>query len=395
MNKQYLLSVIVPVYNVENYLRKCVDSIIKQKYQNLQIILIDDGSTDSSGEICDKYALANSKIEVVHQTNGGVVNARKAGLVLAKGEYIGFVDADEYVEPDFYSDMIEIMIEKNVDFVHSGFVIEKKVSSEVCIPCESGLCDISHSQTEFINKYIFETNNELYMPHNLWSKLFKAELVKECFMQIPDCQVRGEDMICTCLCVLKSNRIYLTDTMGYHYVRRYESITNKVTVENVIDYGTLYRSLLDIFNKYGKLEIVRVGLEHYFKDFFINFFVFQLNVDNILLYKYSDTNSLKGKKVALYCAGKVGQDYYAQLSKYKDINIVVWVDKHFENYRFDYREVIRMEKLCDYEFDILLIAVLNKNTADEIKYELIGSGIQENKIVWKHPVCISAEEQGE
>lgn len=391
MNNQYLVSVIVPIYNVERYLRKCIDSIIKQKYRSLQIILIDDGSTDNSGKICDAYAKTDARIEVIHQCNGGLVKARKAGLLLAKGEYIGFVDADDYVDSDFYLAMISVMAENNVDFVHSGYVIEKGMSREVCNQYKAGVYDISHSQAEFISTYIFKNNNKPHMPHNLFCKLFKADLVKDCYMQLPDCQQRGEDLICTCLCILNSNKVFLNTTTGYHYIMREESMTNKAAIENVIDYGMLYNDLINIFGRYGKLEIVRKEMEHYFKDFFINFFAFQLKADNILLYKYADINSLKGKKVALYCAGKVGQDYYVQLSKYKDINIVAWVDKHFENYKFDYREVVGIEMLSSYDFDILLIAVLNKFLADEITLELIESGVQENKIVWKQPARILAE----
>ena len=95
--------------------------------------------------------------------------------------------------------------------------------------------------------------------------------------------------------------------------------------------------------------------------------------------------------MVLYCAGKVGQDYFTQLSKYCEINIVAWADKHFENYKFDYREVVGAEKISNYDFDILLIAVLDESVADEIRCELVKSGIQEDKIVWKQPVQILME----
>ena len=391
MNYQYLVSVIVPVYNVEKYVRKCIESIIKQTYQNLQIILIDDGSTDRSGKICEKYAGIDARIEVIHQRNSGSVKARKAGLLLAKGEYIGFVDADDYVEPDFYANMLAIIVEGNIDFVHSGYVIEKGMSREACISYKAGMYDISGSQAEFISTYIFKVNNSFHMSHNLWSKLFKADLVKSCFLQLPDDQVRGEDLLCMCLCILRSKRIFLDTMVGYHYVMREESITHKAVIENVIDYGALYSHLLNMFSQYGGLETIRDEMGRYFRDFYINFFAFQLKADNILIYQYDDTDSLRGKRVVLYCAGKVGQDYYTQLSKYGEINIVAWADKHFENYKFDYREVVGVEKISSYDFDILLIAVSDEFIADEIRSGFVKNGIQEDKIVWKPPVRILAE----
>ena len=103
LNREPKISVIVPVYKVEPYLRKCLDSIINQTYRNLQIILVDDGSPDNCGAICDEYASKDSRIEVIHEENGGVSAARNAGLKLAAGDYIGWVDSDDWIEPDMYA----------------------------------------------------------------------------------------------------------------------------------------------------------------------------------------------------------------------------------------------------------------------------------------------------
>ena len=118
------ITVIVPIYNAELYISKCIDSILKQTYSHLQIILIDDGSTDSSGKICDRYANLDKRVEVYHTTNNGLVAARKLGLQLAKGKYIGFVDADDYIEPNMFSELILNLIKTDADFVHSGFIEE-------------------------------------------------------------------------------------------------------------------------------------------------------------------------------------------------------------------------------------------------------------------------------
>ena len=100
--EKHKISVIVPIYNVEDYLEHCIDSICAQTYRNLEIILVDDGSMDHSGQICDRYAALDTRITVIHQENKGVVAARKAGLQHAQGEYTGFVDGDDYLDPDMY-----------------------------------------------------------------------------------------------------------------------------------------------------------------------------------------------------------------------------------------------------------------------------------------------------
>lgn len=110
-SKQPLISVIIPVYNVEEYLRQCLDSVAAQTYRNLQIILIDDGSTDNSGSICDGYAASDSRMTVIHTANKGLSAARNAGLDIAKGEYITFVDSDDTVAPEYVSTLYDLLIE--------------------------------------------------------------------------------------------------------------------------------------------------------------------------------------------------------------------------------------------------------------------------------------------
>ena len=115
------LSIIVPIYKVEKYLRRCIDSILNQTYRDIEVILVDDGSPDECGAICDSYAEADSQIKVIHQKNAGVSVARNAGLACAKGEYVGFVDPDDFVEPDMYYDMLNAMVNENADLVICGY----------------------------------------------------------------------------------------------------------------------------------------------------------------------------------------------------------------------------------------------------------------------------------
>ena len=116
-----LISIIVPVYNVEKYLNKCIDSIINQTYKNIEIILVDDGSTDNSGKICDEYLLRDSRIKVIHKNNGGLSSARNEGINISSGEYIGFVYSDDWVEPNMYEEMYKKILYSNADIVDCGY----------------------------------------------------------------------------------------------------------------------------------------------------------------------------------------------------------------------------------------------------------------------------------
>ena len=109
------ISIIVPVYNVEKYLRKCVDSILNQTFKDFELILVDDGSIDTSGKICDEYNLKDNRIKVIHKENGGLSSARNAGLDIAQGEYIGFVDSDDWIELDMYEELYKICKENDTD----------------------------------------------------------------------------------------------------------------------------------------------------------------------------------------------------------------------------------------------------------------------------------------
>ena len=112
-----LISVIVPVYNVESYVAECIESIQNQTYMNLEIILVNDGSTDASGDICDKYAAYAERIQVIHKENAGVSAARNTGIESANGDYIGFVDSDDYIAPTMYEDMLKLMAEHDLDII--------------------------------------------------------------------------------------------------------------------------------------------------------------------------------------------------------------------------------------------------------------------------------------
>lgn len=120
MDQTTLISVIVPVYNVEEYLPRCVDSILAQTYRNLEVILVDDGTKDASDQICDEYAAKDPRIKVIHKENGGLSSARNAGINVARGEYFGFVDSDDWIEPEMYEQMLDLAKKHNVKLVCAG-----------------------------------------------------------------------------------------------------------------------------------------------------------------------------------------------------------------------------------------------------------------------------------
>ena len=222
--KKELISVIIPVYNVKPYIRQCLDSVIRQSYKNLEIILVDDGSTDGSGEICNQYAEKDSRIRVIHQSNRGLSEARNAGLELATGKYIMFVDSDDWVEPDFCRIPYELSEKHSADIVIFPFRKAETWKQPKRYRESDGLK----------NK-----NRALWLLHHsgaaaVWNKLYKKELFLE--IRFPADRVY-EDIAVTHKLILKAERIYYTNNIVlYHYRSRAGSITTENTHKTVKDY---------------------------------------------------------------------------------------------------------------------------------------------------------------
>ena len=166
------VSVIIPVYNVAVYLPECLDSVLGQTYPNLEIILIDDGSTDGSSKICDSYAENDDRIKLIHQKNKGAANAKNAGLEVVSGSYITFLDSDDYVDPQWIERMVSALEASEADVSECNFYIEYTDHSD----CGNGdaFCNNVFTGREYMAQYLDLWSNSLF-----WNKLFKAELTEE------------------------------------------------------------------------------------------------------------------------------------------------------------------------------------------------------------------------
>lgn len=228
-----MVSVVVPVYNVEKYLKRCVDSILTQTEKQLEIILVDDGSTDSSGKLCDAYAKEHSHITVIHKENGGLTSAWIAGAKVAKGDYIGFVDSDDWIDPDMYQRMYEKAKEYNADMVCCG--LKKEFENSDRAP--SYLID--RLQQEFYNrKEITEKIVPVFLcdgsfdsraiPASRAMKLYRRELISNNMKYCRDEVSIGEDLVITFACFQDCESICaIHDFYPYHYWINESSLTGK------------------------------------------------------------------------------------------------------------------------------------------------------------------------
>ena len=151
-----LLSVIVPIYNAEFYLHKCIDSILAQTFREFELILVNDGSTDSSGKICDQYEKRDKRVRVCHTKNRGAVVARKTGIDRAKGRYIGFVDADDYIEPKMFESMLRGIEKSGADFIHTGYIEDCSNQCNYVYEFEEGVFELPRfeDRERFLADYV-------------------------------------------------------------------------------------------------------------------------------------------------------------------------------------------------------------------------------------------------
>lgn len=234
-----LVSIIIPVYNVEEFLVRCLDSVAAQNYQNIEVLLIDDGATDKSGAICDEYAVRDSRFIVFHKSNGGVSSARNLGIERANGEYICFVDSDDTVEPDMVQDMVKNAQEHDADITCSLLdVVEIDGTSRNLYKGKSGL----YKNVEIITNYFTDqfVKDQMYGPYN---KLFKSAIVKN---KIFKPYKLGEDILFVFEILLCCNNIYGGERVGYHYLHRVGSAMTSTFSAKKLDYIFAAKEIVEL-----------------------------------------------------------------------------------------------------------------------------------------------------
>lgn len=211
-----LISVVIPVYNVESYLEECLNSVVKQTYSNLQIILVDDGSTDNSGSICDRYASQDSRITVVHQKNQGAGAAKNTGLEEVAGEYLSIIDSDDYLDQNYYKIMLAAITETNADTVQCLFTSQfrdKSFNRNYSFPS-------SHNRVLTTQEYLFEMLYD-WKYAVFWNKLFKTKLLGNARFPVGR---KIDDEFFTYKLICNSKKIININNVLYHYRMRDTSV---------------------------------------------------------------------------------------------------------------------------------------------------------------------------
>ncbi|MCD2502361.1 glycosyltransferase [Clostridium sp. NSJ-145] len=269
------ISVIVPVYNVEKYLEKCIISILGQTFKDFELILVNDGSTDSSGEICNKYKKIDERIKVIYQKNSGLSAARNAGLEMAKGDYIGFVDSDDYINNNMYETMFKLAQENNADIVQCKF---KKFYNDFLEENEENntnrIFNISNSEEALYKLLsIGDMNVQCVVA---WNKLYKSNLFND--IRFPIAKIH-EDEFTTYKLFDKSKKIVFCESEMYYYRQVDGSIMNSKFNKRRLHYLEALEEQLCYFENRNK-EIYKEILIKYELNLKIYYFRVKSNIEN-------------------------------------------------------------------------------------------------------------------
>lgn len=221
------LSIIIPVYNVKNFLAAAIESVLAQSFRDFELILVDDGATDGSGEICDDYAQKDSRVKVIHQKNAGVSAARNAGVAAARGAYIGFTDSDDIIEKDMYQVMMSLAEEHHADVVQC----EHDRSSTLNGACRSGEITIMDGEA-FVRRIFTKKGGRYTNQVALWSKVYRRALFDGIVFPVGRTYEDEQETYKLCL---KAKIIVETTDVLYHYIKRENSIITGISARKMLD----------------------------------------------------------------------------------------------------------------------------------------------------------------
>lgn len=374
--EQIELSVIIPVYNVESYLVRCLDSVLNQTYSVGEIICVDDGSTDNSLAILETYRLKEQRIKIIHKENGGIVSARKAGLFLAKGKYVACVDSDDWIEKNMYEEMMNLIKETQSDIVTSGCI--RDYGSYYVIEEENiapGVYEGDYLADNLLSKMIstdcfFQGNISMH----IYNKIYQRELLLNYQLLVDDYINVGDDAACVYPCLLGAGKVAVTGKSYYHYCMRSDSTMGTKRKDERDRFQLLFDGLKKECVKYiDKVPNIMMQL-HFFRTYLL----LLQHAEEIIpdetdfLFPFGTVN--KDDRIVIYGAGRFGCELKRLLENRGYCNIVAWVDKVSK------KEISSLECLEELEYDKIIIAVLISKVALEIKQELLMRNVDESKI---------------
>ena len=378
------LSVVVPIYNTELYLNACLQSIIDQTCPDMEILLIDDGSTDGSSTICKEFAQKDTRVIYIRQENKGLIGARRTGAEHASGEFLMYVDSDDWIDPG----MAEFLVRqiKDADMATTGVHYETGPGMVVECLDQYPEGEYKGEDKDSLLKtmlYDLESDTLQRLTPWIWNKIYRTEIVRQVYRNLQADNDFGEDGAFLYNYLIISGSIRICHQCFYHYRYRTDSMFHGGNPHMLSDINKAYLALVPGFEKHPLRENLMSQLQRWVSVTAVMAvnggmgFASGIHIPEFML----DTDGLKNKRIVLYGAGKAGRDYYRQLTK-MGYNVVLWVDSNSS----EIENVKAPTAIFEVEYDIILLSVSRSEYVESIKQSLRNIGIGEEKLMWKKPV---------
>ena len=395
-----MVSIIVPMYNAEKYIDRCLGSILGQSYEDIEVIVINDGSTDSSFEHAYVFAERDKRVHVVTQDNQGLVYSRKQGIMRAQGEYTLFIDSDDYIEPDMVENLVRIAEDNGADAVLSGAILQV-TGTDADVYC--GLDQINHrsitdkyyrvarnfaEERFYDGKELDELKQQLFCAEDyctmavlpyLWNKLWRTSVIKDFVLECDEKIRVGEDVAIGFPALLTAKRVAVTNKAYYHYCQYMNSMMRSGEREEA-EYENAVRLRDYLVRKCGEIgapQEVMAGIKRLFMNQLYTRCYGKVN-------ELSGTNGFAGfttvipENLVIYGAGELGKAIY----KYAEdkCHIKAWIDSAFEFQQALGYEVISSDEYTPDEKDVVIIAVFNVHAVEAIRKKLLDKGCRSEMI---------------
>lgn len=379
------VSVIVPVYNAEPYLKKCLDSLVDQTLQEMEIICVDDGSMDGSPSILDEYAGKYTKLCVIHQENRGVVSARRAGEKAASGKYIGYMDSDDWAEADMYEKLYRCAADYEVEMVSSGYYLEGNYTSEILDSVAGGLYEGEQMRILRDNTIYCMEKKETGIRGSQCCKLFLRELVQNLPFPVPEDISMSEDKMQILACILECRSVYELKEAHYHYRINSMSSTHRENPSYLMCVDKVYQYVRKLYSHPNFSDKMRQQAELYMMELLL------LGMNTRLGFKtrnllWFDPYWLElvpaGSRVVLYGGGEAGRKCWLQLLTKRRHKYAGCVDFEYAGPGDGVLDIQPPEALELMDYDYIVITIKNQAKASRIRKQLEGLGIAYEKILW-------------
>lgn len=380
------ISVIVPAYNAERTVDKCVRSIMEQEYRNIEILIVDDGSSDGTTDIVEALIIGDERIRLIRSNHNGVVAARRTGIKAAKGEYITFVDSDDWLDKNSLECLAKNAIESKADITVGcarTVMSDGTVRGGVRRTLPAGIYSGDGLKGLYKKMMYDEENGGEGVVGSVWASLFRKEILEQSALNIPDKVTYGEDAAMMYLSLLNSNVVYLGDDYVYNYYRHVESASTGMRPTAFYEINLFYNFMREEIGAYSsELRLLR-QLKLYMCALLRMALDANFPIGILASYElpFSIMNMLNNKKTVIYGAGGVGRSFFTQLKHGNICSELQICDSYLAGNIVDGERIISVEQIPVKDIEYVLIANSDNAAREKMESDLSRLDIPKNKII--------------